>query len=335
MRAHTAHKAGRGRAASGVLAAIAAALLAGACSSSSDGPLTSLDSLLGPAPSEPSGRRGNAQAAAPKTELDRAVAHWGKEYKDKPHDLKIALSYARNLKAAGHKEQAFGVLQGAALLHGDSKELASEYGRMALEFDQVAVAEKLLALADDPTNPDWKLTSARGTVLAKQGKYADAIPFYERALAQSPGQASVLNNLAMAHAANGEPAKAEQILRTASTSSRDPKLKQNLALVMGLQGKHDEAKTFSAQHLPPEQASANVEFVRAMVKPQAAPQATPAVIASQPTPPAPPARAANARGAARVIEAKSTPVPSGMRPSGGPADVPSTGGWSTTVQAAR
>jgi Flp pilus assembly protein TadD len=334
MRAHSAPEAGRGRAASGVLAALAAALLAGACSSSSDGPMASLDSLLGPAQSESSSRAASAQAAAPKTELDRAVAHWGKEYKDKPHDLKIALAYARNLKAAGHKDQAFGVLQSAALLHGDSKELASEYGRMALEYDQVAVAEKLLAFADDPTKPDWKLTSARGTVLAKQGKYADAIPLYERALAQSPGQTSVLNNLAMAHAANGEPAKAEQILRTASATSRDPKLKQNLALVMGLQGKHDEAKSFAAQHLPAEQVNANVEFVRAMVKPQAAPQATPAVVTSQAAPPAPAAKSAKAKGSARVIEAKSAPA-QGMRPSGGPSDVPSTGGWSTTVQAAR
>ena len=29
-------------------------------------------------------------------------------------------------------------------------------GRLALEFDQVAVAEKLLAMADDPLKPDWR-----------------------------------------------------------------------------------------------------------------------------------------------------------------------------------
>jgi len=333
MRAHIAHEAGPGRAASGLFAAIAAALLAGACSSASpNGPMASLDSLLGSSPSEQRTRDGSAQAAAPRSELDKAIAHWGKEYKDKPHDLKVALAYARNLKAAGHKDQAFGVLQASALLHGDSKELASEYGRMALEYDQVGVAEKLLAMADDPTKPDWKLVSARGTVLAKQGKFTDAIPFYERALALAPGQPSVLNNLAMAHAANGEPAKAEQILRTASSTSRDPKLKQNLALVMGLQGKHDEAKTFAAEHLPAEQATANVEYVRAMVKPQAAPQATPAVMTNQSAQTAPAAK--SAKGNARMIEAKNAPA-QGMRPSGGPSDVPGTGGWSTTVQVSR
>ena len=50
-----------------------------------------------------------------------------------------------------------------------------------------------------------------------------------------------MNNLAMAHAANGDPAKAEEILRKAAATSNDPKIKQNLALVLGLQGKHDEA----------------------------------------------------------------------------------------------
>lgn len=323
----------------GVLAAITAALLAGACSAG--GTLESVESILGTSQpsasadrSEPGRDSGQqppqvAQAATGNSELDRAITHWGKEYKKTPHDLKVALSYARNLKAAGQKDQAFSVLQGAALLHGDSKELASEYGRLALEYDHVAVAEKLLVMAEDPTKPDWKLTSARGTVLAKQGKYADAIPFYERALTMSPGQPSVLNNLAMAHAAGGDPAKAEEILRRVSATSRDPKLKQNLALVLGLQGKHDDAKAYSAQHLPPATANANVEFVRAMVKPQAAPQVTPAVLA-EPAKPAPAQKASRAKAGARVIEAKNAPA-NGMRPSGGPADAPSTGGWSTTV----
>ena len=34
-------------------------------------------------------------AAAPKTELDKAIAYWGEEHKKKPHDLKTALAYAR------------------------------------------------------------------------------------------------------------------------------------------------------------------------------------------------------------------------------------------------
>ena len=157
----------RPRRSAGVLAVLAAGLLAGACSSG--GSLDGLDSMLGSAPpsADPAADRlANASggAAKPKTELDKALAYWSEEHKKKPAELKVALAYAKNLKAAGHKEQAYSVLQNASMIHGDSKELASELGRIALEYDQVALAEKLLAMADDPLKPDWRLISARGTI---------------------------------------------------------------------------------------------------------------------------------------------------------------------------
>ena len=82
----------------------------------------------------------------------------------------------------------------------------------------MSLAQKLLEQADDPANPDWKLISARGTVLAKQGRYRDAIAFYERALALAPEQASILNNLALAHAMEGHPDKAEPLLKRAAAA---------------------------------------------------------------------------------------------------------------------
>ena len=79
-------------------------------------------------------------------------------------------------------------------------EIASEYGRLALEAGQVQLASKLLALADDHSSPDWRIVSGRGAALAKQGKYKQAIPLFERAHTLAPSNSTVLNNLAMAHA---------------------------------------------------------------------------------------------------------------------------------------
>src|SRR5690606_16301375 len=135
------------------------------------------------------------------------------------------------------KHAALSVLQQASLYHGNDRELASEYGRLALEFGQVGLAEKLLAIADDPLRPDWRVISAKGTVLAKRGDYKGAIPYYERALQLAPDQSSVLNNLAMALAADGQPDRAERLLRRAlEDRSADPKVRQNLVVVLGLQG---------------------------------------------------------------------------------------------------
>ena len=81
----------------------------------------------------------------------------------------------------GEKRQALTVLQQAAIFHAGDRRLASEYGRLALDLDQVSLAKQLLERADDPTQPDWRVVLARGTVLAKEGRYKDAIPYYERA----------------------------------------------------------------------------------------------------------------------------------------------------------
>lgn len=221
-------------------------------------------------------------AGAGSSELAKATQYWGNEFAKNPRDAKTALNYARNLKAMGEKRQALTVLQQAALFHAKDRDINSEYGRLALEFDQVSAAETLLAHADDPANPDWRVISARGTVLAKQGKYRDAIPFYERALKLSPEQPSVLSNLALAHAMEGHPERAEPLLRRAAAAKQDPRVGQNLALVLGLQGKYDEAKEVAARDMPSDDAEASVDYLSRIVMLEPQPLAAPTTVGSVP-----------------------------------------------------
>ncbi len=44
-----------------------------------------------------------------------------------------------------------------------------------LEMDQISVAKKLLEVADNSGGLDWRVVLARGTVLAKEGRYREAI----------------------------------------------------------------------------------------------------------------------------------------------------------------
>ncbi len=201
-----------------------------------------------------------------RSELQRATAYWGKEYANNPQDLNAALSYVRNLKAMNQKRQALAVLQNASRFHGRNRELASEYGRLALDLGQITVAEKVLTMAEDPANPDWRIISARGTILAKRGEYSEAIPFYERALAIAPGRPSLLNNLAMAYIMKGDPQKAESLLRQASaTNGSTGRVRQNLALALGLQGKYSESTQVASQDTSPAAASHNTSAIRKLV----------------------------------------------------------------------
>lgn len=280
---HSARKLRQG----GTIAALTASLLLGACGQtlSSSGDQLALVNKERPAPTRGQPAQAQAPAPAPTTaggvseELLKATDYWGQAYAKSPRELEPALNYARNLKAMGEKRRALAVLQQASLYHGQSRELASEYGRLALDLDQVGVSKKLLAIADDPARPDWRVISARGAALAKEGNYNEAIPFFQRALELAPDQPSVVNNIALAYAMNGEPTRAESMLRqAAATDNNSQRIRQNLALVLGLQGKYDEATLIAARDMPIGNATENTEYLRQVVKldaksvPDSAPQ---------------------------------------------------------------
>ena len=46
----------------------------------------------------------------------------------------------------------------------------------------------------------------------------------------------------------------------------DARVNQNLALVLGLQGKYDEAKVAIARDLPPDRVASNVDYLQQIVK---------------------------------------------------------------------
>jgi Flp pilus assembly protein TadD len=240
-----------------------ASLLLGACSASSD----LLPSIAMKPSDTTTGATDSGAPMSPQSELQKATVYWGQEYAKKPTELRPAINYAKDLKALGENEKALIVLQQAALIHGNDQELASEYGRLALSMDQVGIANQMLTIADDPTKPDWRVISARGTVMAKQGKYTDAIPFYERATTLAPNNPTVMNNLAMAYAMTGDPKKAEDILRQAlAAPGATPKVRENLALVLGLQGRYDESKAIASGVLNSDTASANANYLKQMVR---------------------------------------------------------------------
>ena len=253
-----------------VLAVVLVCAALGACAQSGTSPFD----LASSAPPKDEAAVGSIPGD-PKTDLAKATDYWGKEFSKNPRDAKNALSYARNLKAMGEKRQAMMVLQQASIFHAANRDINGEYGRLALEFDQLSVAQKLLEQADDPAKPDWRIISARGTVLAKQGSYAAAIPFYERAMAVAPDQPSIQSNLALAHAMNGDAQRAETLLKRAAASGSDARVNQNLALVQSLQGKYADAQATARRDLTAEDAAANVDYLRSIVKLDAQPASPP------------------------------------------------------------
>ena len=123
-----------------------------------------------------------------------------------------------------------------------------------------------LARAHTPANPDWRILSVQGTTLDKMGKHEEARRYYATALKIVPEEPSVLSNLGLSYMLTRELPQAEETLRRAYSNPRaDGRVRQNLALVVGLQGRFAEAETIAKGDLPADEATANVAYLREML----------------------------------------------------------------------
>jgi Flp pilus assembly protein TadD len=215
--------------------------------------------------------QGIPTAALPTPGADRSDSDWrrdlavyGQQYRANPANVDASLHYAQALRATGQRAQAVAVLERVSLANPRDKAVLGAYGRaLAGNFDQ---ALDVLGRAHSPDQPDWRILSAQGAVLDQMGRHADAQRYYLTALKIVPEEPSVLSNLGLSYALAKDLPDAETTLRRAAAHPPvNPRVRQNLALVVGLQGRLAEAETIVRADLPPEEAAANVAYLRQML----------------------------------------------------------------------
>lgn len=253
----------------------------------------------------------SAESKLSATDAVGAIAQWSAAYNKNPQDPKMVLGYAAALKAIGSRDKALEILTTGYQGNQNSGEIAAELGRLALDMGRLDIAQQTLKVAETQGVKDWKTLSAQGTFRAKQGRHAEAQQYYLAALQQQPDAVSVINNLALSYALDGKPEKSEQLLRKAVASGHeDKRVRQNLALVLGLQGKFGEARQVASLDMSDQEAKSNMAYLRNMLS-------NPTQFAAA-APNAPeggagddwePFGAADAKGAAPVMSAAAPPSP--------------------------
>ncbi|KIZ40918.1 MULTISPECIES: tetratricopeptide repeat protein [Rhodopseudomonas] len=212
------------------------------------------------------GSLGARAQARPDTDPYRTVQIDGERYRANPKDAQAALRYGQALRVTGQRAQAVAVLEQATLSHPGNKTLLAAYGRALADNGNFKLAFETLSHAHTPQNPDWRILSVQGTVLDQMGRSAEARQYYASALKIAPGEPSVLSNLGLSYVLTKELPQAEQALRQAYGSAKaDARVRQNLALVIGLQGRFAEAESIVRADLPPDQAAANVAYLQQML----------------------------------------------------------------------
>src|SRR6478609_4032849 len=235
--------------------AVLAALSAGGCSTTTG-------------TSSPDTTGSIATDSAPRSQVQwrQEMDVWGQRYRANPADPDAAVHYAQALRAVGQRAQAAAVLEQAALHNQDNRVVLGAYGRALADNGSYQQALEVLNRAHTQDQPDWRILSVQGAVLDQMGRHADAQRHYASALRLMPDEPSVLSNLGLSYLLTKDLKNAEVTLRRAvAQPNAGPKVRQNLALVVGLRGRFAEAEKIATADLPENEATANVAYLRQML----------------------------------------------------------------------
>lgn len=199
-------------------------------------------------------------------QLAAAARGLGDRYIRNPKDKAVALRYASVLQMSGHVNQSLAVMRKLAIGYPEDRDVLAAYGKALAAAGELEPALDAVRRAQTPEYPDWRLLSAEGAILDQLGQAEAARTLYRRALDLQPDEPSVLSNLGMSYLLEGDLRTAEiYMAKAAAAPGADSRVRQNLALVVGLQGRFAEAKQIARQELSPEQAEANLAYLRAML----------------------------------------------------------------------
>lgn len=202
-------------------------------------------------------------------QLMQASTSLGARYQANPKDKTTAVNFAAVLRMTGRSDQALAVMRSLAIAYPKDRDVLAAYGKALASSGEFEAALDALRRAQTPEYPDWKLLSAQGAILDQLGKTSEARDLYRQALQINPNEASILSNMGMSYVLSGELSTAESYMRKAvGAPGSDSRVRQNLALVVGLQGRFDEAETIAKQELSPQQAQANIKYLRSMLSQQ-------------------------------------------------------------------
>ena len=184
-------------------------------------------------------------------ELHNATTALGQSYARNPNDKRMATNYAAALQMDGDADQSLAVMRKLAIGLPKDRDVLAAYGKALAANGQFEAALDAVRRAQTPEYPDWRLVSAEAAILDQLGQKDNARQLYRKALELKPNEPSVLSNLGMSYVLAGDLRTAETYMRSAAQQSNaDSRVRQNLALVVGLQGRFDEAEKKAAA-LPP------------------------------------------------------------------------------------
>ncbi len=181
-------------------------------------------------------------------ELFAQAAFWSREYELNPGDLESAIKLSAAVRKLGNPQRAVEIAQTTRALYPRDPYLAAEFAAALIASEKAYEAMQPLDSALRSAPGYARLWSLKGAALDQQEEYDLARKHYARAMEITPNDPNIMANIGLSFALSGDPQTAEGWLRRAvSIPGASKSVRQNLSLILQLQGKEAEAAKYSGQ----------------------------------------------------------------------------------------
>jgi Flp pilus assembly protein TadD len=178
-----------------------------------------------------------AQAAAESGDFSLAVQIYAQAAMANPADTAAQLRYADALARGGDMAAARDLLKSRLATVSDPLQLRDGLGSIYVVTGQpaLAVAEYDAVLAARPD--DMRALVNKGVALDLLGRHDDAQALYRKALALAPGDAAILNDMALSMLLAGHPREAQQmVVSLQSQPDMAPRIRAGVGVVLAANG---------------------------------------------------------------------------------------------------
>lgn len=234
------------------------------------------DPVTAPAPAATTAAPRLPATAAERATYDRSDAlarsvFWSRENEINPADPVAGVKLAQALREMGQFPQAIAVAQQVLVIQPANVEAMLELGKTHIARGQGFYGIAPLEQAKAAAPRDWRPLSLLGVAYQQVRRGDDARAAWAEGLRLSADNPEILTNAAVALIADGNAPAAETLLRRAvAQPGATLKMRQNLALSLGLQGKTAEAEQIIRRDLPPELAERNLAWLNQRTAPGSA-----------------------------------------------------------------
>ncbi len=167
--------------------------------------------------------------------------------------FRYQLGMAEAARRGGAPGEALPIYEELARTQPEHLDTQEGYGLALLQTGKPVEAGRVFAGIMKEEAKRWRTLNALGILFVNKNMIPEAMAYFTEALNQSPDNPAVLNNAALAQAADQNFARSfatfEQAIRVSQNEAQRQQISLNMAMVYGISGDLETARTIAAKYL--------------------------------------------------------------------------------------